>query len=390
MTRDWRADHDRLRSGSGIKWASLPGDTIGAWVADMDFGIPPAVKDAIIETTEREDFGYPFWRDGDPVVTAFAQRMERFGWTPSPDRARVFSDVIQVLQIVIEHVTSPGDGIALHVPNYPPFLASIAESGRRAVPIPMERLPTGWGFDADGLARRLRARDCRLLVLVNPHNPTGRMFTRPELESLAAVAEELDVPVLCDEIHADLSYPPGRHIPFATVSEDAARRTVTTTSATKAFNIAGLRCAVAHVGDKRLHETLAAAPPDYYGQPGIIGRAATVAAWTECDAWLADLMTLLSANRDVVAGWADRNLGENACTPPEATYLAWLDVARRLPHPAPAAHIERLGKVKLVEGAEFSDTTTMDTSGFVRLNFATDTATLTEILRRMETALTGY
>ena len=256
-----RIDEGRLRSGWGVKWGSLAADEIGAWVADMDFGVPPAVRRRIIECAEREDFGYPYWPGEDPVVAAFEDRMDsRYGWQPASGRTRVFSDLLQVLQIMVEHTTAVGDGVAVHVPAYPPFLASIARARRRIVPIPMRYDPHGWGFDVDGLADRLRAAGCRLLVLVNPQNPTGRVFRRDELRVLADVAEELDLVVLADEIHADLTYPGHRHIPFASLDAATADRTVTATSATKAFNIAALRCAVAHVGPRSLRASLDAAP----------------------------------------------------------------------------------------------------------------------------------
>jgi cystathionine beta-lyase len=212
-------DHARLRSGYGVKWGSLPEDTIGAWVADMDFGIPPAVRARIIECAEREDFGYPHWEGEDPVIDTFHHYMERrHGWSPAPGRARVFTDLLQILQVMIEHSTAPGDGIALHVPNYPPFLASIARSQRRIVPIPMRHHEHGWGFDTEDLAQRLSESGCRMLVLTNPHNPTGRVFDRGELTALAGVAEKLDLVVVSDEIHADLLYPSHHHIPFASLS----------------------------------------------------------------------------------------------------------------------------------------------------------------------------
>lgn len=383
------SDPDRLRAGYGVKWGSLPTGTIGAWVADMDLGIPPAVKQALAETIDREDFGYPFWRDGDPVVEAFTRRMtRRFGWAPAPDRTRMFTDLIQVLQVVIEHTTKRGDGIALHVPAYPPFLASVARSGRRAVPIPMRLGTDGWGFDTDNLTDRLRTANCRLLlVVVNPHNPTGRVFTEAELDPLAQLAEELDLAVLSDEVHADLTFSPARHIPFGSLGEDTANRTITATSATKAFNIAGLRLAVAHIGSAQLRTGLDQQPLDYFGQPSTLSRLATVAAWNDSDDWLTELLRVLARNRDQITTWTHATLGIRSYRPPQATHLAWLDLGERLEHPTPARHLEQVARVKLSEGAEFSETTDFDTTSFVRINFATDSPTLTEILRRVGNAL---
>ncbi|GAA2868838.1 aminotransferase class I/II-fold pyridoxal phosphate-dependent enzyme [Streptosporangium fragile] len=381
-------DVERLRSGYGVKWGSLAPGTIGAWVADMDFGVPPAVRESILRVTEREDFGYPYWPGEDPVIEAFEERMAgRHGWRPEPGRTRVFTDLIQVLQVMIEHATEPGDGIAIHVPSYPPFLASIARSGRRIVPLPMVRGETGWGFSADGLTEHLREQGCRMLVLVNPHNPTGRVLTPAELASLAETAEELDLVVLADEIHADLVFAPYRHVPFASLGASAAGRTITATSATKAFNIAGLRCAVAHVGPERVRDALDRAPLDYFGTPGILGRVATVAAWRQADDWLAALMRTLERNRLLIEEWAAALPWDPRYHSPEGTYLSWFDfTGGPSGGVAPAEHLERVARVKLSEGADFSRGTAVDTGAFARLNFATSPSNLEEVLARLAAA----
>ncbi|MBB2745898.1 UNVERIFIED_ORG: cystathionine beta-lyase [Microbispora rosea subsp. rosea] len=391
MTRDPFAhvDVDRLRSGYGVKWGSLAPGVLGAWVADMDFGVPPAVRECVIRLAEREDFGYPFWRGEDPVAEAFAERMAaRHGWTPRPGRVRVLTDLIQILQVMVEHATRPGDGVAIHVPSYPPFLASIARAGRRIVPLPMTRTGNGWGFAAEGVADRLRAAGCRMLVLVNPHNPTGRVFTRQELEALAEAAEELDLVVVSDEIHADLVYAPHRHVPFASLGPATAARTITATSATKTFNIAGLRCAVAHVGHDGVWEALSRMPYDYFGTPAVVGRAATVAAWRESADWHADLIRTLERNRRTVERWAADLPWDLGYHSPQATYLGWFDfTGTPLGGVDPAERLEREAGVKLAEGAEFAQETPVDTAGFARLNFATSPAVLDEILGRIRAAL---
>lgn len=361
----------RLRAGHGVKWGATAPDTIGAWVADMDLGVSPAIRDRLLEVVHREDFGYPFWRGADPVVTAFEDWMrQRHTWDPTPGRTRIFTDLLQILQVIVEHTTAPGDGVAVHVPAYPPFLASIARARRRIVPLPMLDDGTRWTFDTDGLERRLAG--CRLLVLVNPHNPTGRVFDRAELEALAAVAERLDLVVLADEVHADLTYGPHRHVPFASLDPAVAARTVTMTSATKAFNLAALRLAVAHVGPRRVRAALDAQPLDLYGTPSILGRVATVAAWRESEGWLERTRALLHANRDAVAARLPHH-------PPEATYLSWI----RWGGTDPAGHLERAAKVRLSAGAEFSGGTAVDTGDFVRLNFATGPAVLADLLDRL-------
>jgi cystathionine beta-lyase len=379
------ADTGRLRRGHGAKWGSLPADTLGAWVADMDLGIAPAIRAGLLDVVEREDFGYPFWRGTDPVLAAFESWMaRRHGWAPSAGHARVFTDLLQILQVMIEHTTAPGDGIAIHVPAYPPFLASIARAGRRIVPIPMLHNGQRWGFDTDGLQERLRG--CRMLVVVNPHNPTGRMFERAELTALAEVAQRLDLVVLADEIHADLRYGAGRHIPFASLGAEVAARTVTATSATKAFNLAGLRCAVAHIGPARVRASLDAAPLDVFGTPSILSRVATVAAWQDSGDWLERLRGTLTSNRATVGEWVAALPWPARYAAPEATYLAWLG---GVPHGTPAVTLERTAKVKLSEGADFSAGTDIDTDAFVRLNFATSPEVLREVLNRLAPALSN-
>ncbi|MFI1993479.1 MalY/PatB family protein [Actinoplanes sp. NPDC020271] len=374
---DARVDLGRLRSGHGVKWGALPPGTLGAWVADMDFPVAPVILERLREVT---DFGYPHWPGGDPVAAAFEERMaRRFGWLPAAGRTRVFTDLIQVLQVMIEAATAPGDAIAVHVPNYPPFLASIRRAGRRTVPLDPD------AFDPDAL------RGCALLVLVNPHNPTGRVFRREELSAMAEAARDHDVTVLSDEIHADLVYPGHRHLPFAAISSDAAARTVTTTSATKSFNIAGLRCAVAHVGPDRIRTALDRMPLDYFGQPSTLGRIATVAAWREADDWLDGLLTVLSANRAQISRWAATLPWDTGYRAPEGTYLAWLNCAGGPFGSDPATYLEEVAGVRLGRGAEFAaepEGGAGTAASHVRINFATSPEVLTEILDRITAALT--
>jgi cystathionine beta-lyase len=371
-----------------VKWGAVESDVIPAWVADMDFGVPPMVRTRMREVLDRGDLGYPFWPDGDPLVRAFEERMgDRFAWSPCPGRTRVFTDLIQILQVVIESATSPGDGVALHVPNYPPFLASIERSGRRIVPLPMRRSADGWDIEIAGLGNQLREAGVRLMLIVNPHNPTGRVLTRAELAGLADGARDAGAVVLSDEIHADLVFDGATHVPFASLSADAAARTITATSATKAFNIAGMRCAVAHVGSDAVWERVEAAPLDYFGQPSILSRVATVAAWTESHEWLDGVRAILAENRATVAEWVDRSPFDIGHRRPEASYLSWFDFGGTAIAGDPAAEIERRGRVRLSAGADFSQHTDIATSAFARLNGATSPEILRVILDRIGTSL---
>ncbi len=388
--REGLDDHDELEvdlpwlyAKTGLKWRSAGPGVLAAWVADMDFPTPPVVRRALTDLAGFGDLGYPEWlHDAVPVQEAFARHMtQRYGWSPDPAEVRDFSDIIQALQAVLHVCTQSGDAVAMHVPAYPPFLETLAAMNRRLVPIPVERTANGWEFDTERLARDVAATDARALILVNPQNPTGRSFTRSELDAIATVAAARDLVVIADEVHADLTYPPNVHTPFASISAGAAGRTVTLTSATKAFNLAGIRCAVAHVGSAAVRRSFAAMPPLIFGTASVPGVTATLAAWQDGDPWLSAVRRRLDDNRRLLEK-ALRPLGVGYL-PPDATYLAWLD-CRDLGLPGdPAAFFLDRAQIKLSPGPSFGG----GGEGFARLNFATSGALLTQICDRMAAAV---
>jgi cystathionine beta-lyase len=279
---------------------------------------------------------------------------------------------------------SPGDGVIVQTPIYPPFLEAVRTTGRALVENRLlstgKRLP-GWEIDLDGF--RDGAKRARVFLLCNPHNPTGRVFTRAELEAMAEIAIERDLVVFADEIHQDLLFPGHRHVPFASLGDEVARRTVTFTSATKSWNIAGLCCAVAHFGPDAPLAAVDAFPPHYLGRVSIAGIEATAAAWREGDAWLAELLVYLEGNRDRLATFLRDRMPGVVHVPPEATFLAWLDCrALDLPGGPHAFFLER-ARVGLSDGPDFGEAG----RGFVRLNFATSRAILDAVLERMAVAV---
>jgi cystathionine beta-lyase len=379
-------DLDQLHRRPGMKWAVAEPGVVPAWVADMDFPIPPAVREALLRRVDT-DLGYPIWTlsgEGMPLPEAFAERMaQRYGATFDPAYVREFTDVNQALQVILHLATRPGDAVALHVPAYPPFLATLESMDRPLVPIPMLETEGGWAFDTDRLAADVARQNCRALLLVNPQNPTGRAFRREELLDIADIALAHDLLVISDEIHADLVYEPGRHIPFASLGTEIAERTVTVTSATKAFNLAGLRCAVAHVGPPSLRDALAAQPDALFGEINILGVDATLAAWRESDDWLADVRAVLDRNRHRLVEALPPGIVGRV---PEATYLAWLDCRALELGADPTEFFRREARVMLSGGPPFGP----GGAGFVRVNFATSGAILDEILTRMTNAVTHH
>jgi bifunctional pyridoxal-dependent enzyme with beta-cystathionase and maltose regulon repressor activities len=366
-----------LRAKRTVKWTRAAPDRIPAWVADMDFAVAPRIRAAITAMLDRGDLGYPDWSQ-DPLADAFAYRMRHsFDWDADPGYVRPIADLIQALQVLLDLATEPGDGVLANLPNYPPFLDTIATMQRRLVPVQL--LPDGDSWTWDHAAFERDAATARVLLLVNPQNPTGRSFTRAELGRIAEVASANELLVISDEIHAELVHEPHRHLPFARL---APNRTVTITSATKAYNIAGVRTAVAHVAPEWLRERWDAQPPQLYGLPNTLGVAATVAAWRECDDWLAGLRAHLRGQRDHLAGRIAELPGVSMRVP-DAGYLAWLDcTAAQLPGDPSAFFREHAG-LELAPGPDYDPRAT----DRVRLNFATGRTVLDEILDRMAAAL---
>lgn len=372
-----------LRRRRGEKWSSFPEDVLPAWVAEMDFPPCPPITEMLERSVALGDLGYPKESEIPRLRAVFAQRaQERFGWVVDAARVEPLADVVQGIYLALHAYCEPGEGAIVQTPIYPPFLGAVPETNRQLVLNPLQRTDAGYQIDIDALRAQIDART-RLLLFCNPQNPTGRAFSRRELEALANVVLEHDLVVCSDEIHADLVYAGERHTPFATLSPEIAARTLTLTSATKAFNIAGLRCAVAAFGSEALQRRFNALPAHLRGGLGILGLEATRLAWTEGQAWLDRVLAYLEENRRLVCEFVEERLDGLTCTAPEATYLAWIDCRERALAPDPCQFFLQRGRVALSDGRAFG----ADGAGFVRLNFATSRPILRAILERLAEAL---
>lgn len=363
-------DPEHLRSRPGVKWQLHPG-TLAAWVADMDFPVAPAITERLGSLLSAGALGYPNWGSGpSPAARAFIDRMgSKYSWDIGPDRVHDLADVLQGVRLAVGMLTEPGDPIALHLPAYHPFLHTLRDMDRSLVAAP---------FDLDEFNEVMRRERPRALILCHPHNPTGHVFDRDELTRIAEIASELDMIVISDEIHSDLVYKPAKHIPFASLGPEVEARTVTVTSSSKAFNLAGLRWAVMHVGSAAFDEALRAYPDHWFGAPNIMGVEAAYAAWTEGDDWLREVMAVLDENRTALTGLLDEHLPMVRYTPPEATYLAWIDCGDLGTGDEPRELFMSRG-VNLSPGLQFG----APGSGFVRLNFATSPEMLARIVQTM-------
>ena len=371
-----------LHQRHSTKWKFYPADVLPAWVAEMDFGTAPPVAAAISAAVERGDLGYAVDLVAPDLTEAFCGFAARhWSWNVDPAQVHLLRDTMRGIELWIETFTAPGEGVVVTTPVYYPFLTAIEELGRTIVAVPVVPGPAGWERDLDGLEAAFAAGN-RLLLLCNPHNPVGRAYPEEDLRAVADLAERYDVRVVADEIHAPLTYPPAVHVPFATLGGDVARRTMTLHSASKAFNLAGLGAAVAVIGNPEDAKRFSEVSYRHRGPAGILGIEASVAAFTEGDAWLSALLTHLQVVRDHLRAELAERVPAIAWAAHEATYLAWLD-CRGLGLGSPQAQFLERGRVAFNDGAAFGP----GGAGFVRLNFGTSRGVVSEMVARMATAL---
>ncbi|MCY7289092.1 MAG: aminotransferase class I/II-fold pyridoxal phosphate-dependent enzyme, partial [Cryobacterium sp.] len=231
-----------LRTRTSMKWRSYPGDVLPLFVAEMDFPLAEPVADALIAAVRRSDTGYVSPVNGlGEAFAGFAAR--RWGWRVDPDQVASTTDVSVAIVETIRRAITPGDQVVINPPVYPPFFQLVPEAGGRVVEVPMLHGQTGWTLDLDGLESAFRA-GARAYMLCNPQNPIGHPQSVEDLAAVAELAARYDVTVISDEVHAPLTHTDGTFTPFLTVSAAAAEHGICVTSASKAWNIAGLKCAV--------------------------------------------------------------------------------------------------------------------------------------------------
>jgi cystathionine beta-lyase len=375
---------EQLRTRRSAKWTTFDQDVIPAWVADMDFPVAPPIQQAMLRTIQSGDLGYPGEASAQSLAEAFAKRMhQRYNWQPDPALVMPTGNLIQALIASVASFSQAGDGVVIQTPIYYPFLKIVDALGRRLVESCLIPGQQRYEMDPGGLRQSID-KDTRVFLFCNPHNPTGRVFERHELEEVAAIAVENNLVVVSDEIHADLTYPGHNHIPLASLGPDIAARTITITSATKSFNIAGLKCAVIHFGSPELARQQQSFFNEHVlGSPNILGMDATMAAWRDGDEWLAAALRQLESNRNTVASFVHEHLPQINHYAPEASYLAWLDCSRLGLPARPYDYLLSKARVSFSDGREFSG----HCPDFVRLNFATSPDILQEILERTRAAI---
>ncbi|MGO1316637.1 MAG: MalY/PatB family protein [Cellulomonadaceae bacterium] len=370
----------QLRAAGSVKWTAYP-DTIAAWVAEMDYGVAPEIGDALADTIQAGMLGYvPPWLQRKASAACSGWLRDRYGWEVPPVRVRPVADVLNALEATITHFSRPGSPVILPTPAYMPFLDVPGALGREVLTVPLIADAGRYGYDLDALDAAFAAGG-NLLVLVNPHNPTGRVMTRPELTAISAVVERHGGRVFADEIHAPLVYPGHEHVPYASLDPVTASHTVTAVSTSKAWNIPGLKCAhlvLSNDEDAAHWRSVGGFVEHLTSTVGLVGA---VAAYDHARTWQAQVLDYLDGNRRLMVDLVAEHLGTDFA-PPEGTYLAWLDV-RRLGLANPAAFFRDRAGVALTDGAACGDAG----RGFVRFNLAMPRPVLTRAVEQMGAAL---
>lgn len=369
---------DRLRERSSVKWRRYPAEVLPMFVAETDYALAPAITAVLSRAVELGDTGYTSPASGiREAYAAFAAR--RFGWDVSPDAIRSTGDVIMGAVEILRRSISPGDRVIVTPPVYPPFYEAIPEAGGEVERVPLLQRDGEFELDLAGIEAALRD-GARAVLLCNPHNPTGTVHSREALARLAEFAEAAGAIVVSDEIHAPLTQPGIGFTPFLDASDAAARVGYAVTSASKAFNLAGLKCALMIATDPRRFDVVRGLPAEVEWRTGLFGALAGVAAFQpESDAWLDSLLAAIDQNRRLLAELLGEYVPGARYDMPAAGYLAWVDLSELGWGENPGVKILRDAKVALHYGRAFG----AEGAGRVRINIGCSPAVLTEALQRI-------
>ena len=353
---------DRLRRRRSAKWTFWPDDVLPAFVAEMDFPLARPVKEALVQAIELDDTGYSN-ASASGLADAFAAFADRrFGWEVDPEQVTATTDVVGGLRALLDLATGPLEQVIINPPVYFPFFSIIPEVGSEILEVPLDEKGR---LDLDGTAAAF-AGGARAMILCSPHNPTGSVPARTELERLAEIAAESDAWILADEIHAPLTLPGATHTPFLDVSPAARECGICVTSASKAFNIAGLSCAVIVTASERARRLVSRLPAGAT-HPGHLGVIASQAAFESGDQWLDQVRDQLDFNRRLLSDLLAGHLPAARYRPPEAGYLAWVDARELDLGPDPASEILDRARVAVSSGPGFGS----GGEGYFRLNIGT-------------------
>ncbi len=369
---------EHLSRRRSAKWRHFAPDVLPAWIAEMDFPLAEPIARTLRTAIDNSDTGYLWPGELGEAFSTYAKGA--WGWQVSSERVLSLPDVLTGVAQSLLHLTAPGDGVVINPPVYHPFFSSITDVVHRTVvEAPMKRAADGrYDWDLDAMEAAFARPDVTAYLMSNPHNPTGTVASAETLSRIAELSTRFDVAVIADEIHAPLTLPGAEHVPYLTVAGDDANA-VCLISASKAWNIPGLKCSQLVSTDRTARTVLARIPMEVTYGSGHLGAIAAVSAYRDGGPWLADVIDILDGNRRLLAELIADEMPRAWYRPPDASYLAWLDLRAYYLGEDPAAILVEHAKVALSSGPLFGAAG----SGFVRLNFATSPDILREIVRRI-------
>lgn len=379
MSFDFDTIHSRLGTGS-TKWSRYPQDVLPMWIADMDIAAPPAVLQALQQRIGQQILGYSVACDGvrEAIV---ADLWAKYAWRVQPDELLFLPGVEPGFNMALHAFVQPGQPVVLQTPNYRPIRLAPGHWNLPKIEVPFE-LSAGGEYLTPLPAMREALKGAGALLLSNPHNPMGKVFPREELLAVATACLDQGALIVSDEIHAELCFDGRRHIPTASLSPEIAQRTITLMSASKAYNVAGLKTCFAVIQNPEIRERFNHARCGMVDSVSPLGLEATRAAYSDCGDWLQALVAYLQTNRDYLLNAVQTRLPGVVMHAPQGTYLAWLDCSA-LGLDDPQQFFLEQARVGLSAGIEFGD----DSQQFVRLNFGCPRAMLEEGIARLERSL---
>ncbi len=363
------------------KWRAFPHDVLPAFVAEMDFELAPPIKATLVEAVAIGDTGYAWPIDEmNQAVSGFLH--SRMAWNVDPADITLIPDVMVGVTEMLRVVANPGDGVVVNTPIYPPFFSHIREAGCQVLEAPLADGPDGYELDFHAIERAFDA-GARVYLLCNPHNPTGLVFSPAELGRIAELAERHKVLVFADEIHSPLTLAGSVHTPFLSLGGPAAEWGISFISASKGWNIPGLKCAQLIATSESTRALVRRMPQNMVARVGNLGIIAGIAAYRDGGQWLDEALRVIDRNRHLLTGLLAQQLPAVRYVPPQAGYLAWLDCRGLGLVEEPVSFFLARGKVALGPGPNFGG----DGAGHVRITIATSEEILRDIVARMHTAL---
>jgi cystathionine beta-lyase len=355
------------------------GDVLPMWVADMDFRVPPAVTEAIMERARHEIYGYSM-RPESFYQSVMDWTKRRYDWSIAREWLTFTPGIVPAVNLTIMGLTEPGDRIMIQPPVYFPFFQAVRKNKRTLVENRLQLRNGRYHIDMEDFEEQLKS-GVKLFILCNPHNPGGSVWTREELKTMGELCVQYNTMIIADEIHADIVFPDHVYTPMASVSPEIAQNTITFLAPSKTFNIAGLSTAIGIIPNRRLRgEFDEMIEKIHLWHGNIFGNVALEAAYNNGEQWLDELLEYLSGNLKLISEVVERIPGIKLVKP-EGTYLAWLD-CRELP--VDDNEINRFmvekAKVGMNEGSTFGK----NGAGFQRLNFGCPRKTLATALENIE------